>query len=239
MTGRRKWTLLAAAALVLLSGCSGDADAAEAAATSVEPTPPPATATAEPEPPTATPAEPTPTVKPTQEVAVPTPQNIQDPALILQALTPNVGPLDYPELGAVQTPFEADMLYTTVEYLNALSAASTRGASLRSIESYVELLDTDRINTDLAAELDATSIAQSVVSDDSSLRSFWFEYREDDIALHVCSHITAEAAGEVTSVTSDRAFLFNAATSPLEFIGVSVNPVDLEAFVPCPSHPDS
>jgi len=239
MTGPRKWLLLAAI-ITSFSGCSGDAGAAETAATSVEPTPTTATTTipkATVPAPTTTAPEATPSPEPTQAVAIPTPQNVQDPALILQQLTPNVGPLDYPEIGEVQTPFEADMLYTTVEFLNALIAAETDGALLSSIESYVELVEAGRINADLAEQLGTEPLDQLEVSNDSSLRSFWFEYGDDGIDLHLCSHIAAVHGGEMTRVTSDRAFRFNAATDPLEFLGVSVDPVDLEAFVPCPSHP--
>lgn len=235
----RKWLVLLAA-LAGLSGCSGDADAAEAAAASVEaaPTVTVASPTVTVSAPTATAVPAEPTEQPTEAPQRPTPQVVDDMALILQELTPNVGHLDYPDSGAVQSAFEADMLYTIVEYLNASMAATEAGVQLGEIPSFVRLAESGRINADLAAELSPSTTELAVFSDESRLVSFWFEYREAEIDLHLCSHIAGVTEGEDVRVTSDRAFRFNTATNPFENVGVSTTPVDLEEFVRCPAHPE-
>jgi len=168
----RKWLVLLAA-LAGLSGCSGDADAAEAAAASVEaaPTVTVASPTVTVSAPTATAVPAEPTEQPTEAPQRPTPQVVDDMALILQELTPNVGHLDYPDSGAVQSAFEADMLYTIVEYLNASMAATEAGVQLGEIPSFVRLAESGRINADLAAELSPSTTELAVFSDESILRS--------------------------------------------------------------------
>lgn len=230
--------LLILVAVVSFGACAGDAAAVQSPAVTAEVAAAPApTATAVPT------AEPTATAEaakePTSPPELPTPQVVNDQALMLDVLTPDVGPLDYPTIGEISSPFEADMLYTTVEFLNASMAATEAGVALGQIPSFVALAESGRINPQLAAELRTLTSEPDTFSDASSLVSFWFEYLDDAIDLHLCSHIEVTTDGEIQRVTSDRAYRFNPTTDPLENVGLSTTPISLGEFVPCPAHPES
>jgi len=251
ITVRNSITAVILGVLVLIAtACTGDASAIEvplATATPVLPSPTPVPPTSIPA--TATPEPPTP-APPTATPVPPTPGPIDEASFGgRREITRGVGPLTYPAAGQVQSIFEADALWTAVEFLN-ISTVAGEQLSYENLPSWDRLVERGSISQGMQEQLlsgiSAPNRGKVVVSPETRLVSTYVEYVPDSTSIDVfiCLHVVGDnysADGSLDSsvvLTSDRSFRFDLAAIPVQLTGMAFNPIVAEdELVDCPGYP--